>query len=90
MDSCSAKGFLISLDLHERTSDRRPAKRDINQLSEAERRWQFDDITHARAFLLVVLIKLNQGGWLIIEEIRERQFETEETGMDVRRQLFRY
>ncbi len=38
---------------------------------------------------MVVLIKLNQRRWLIIEEIRQRQFKTEETDMDVRRQLVR-
>ncbi len=74
----------MSLDLHERTSDRRPTQCDIHQLSKAKRRWQFDDIAHARAFLLVVLIKLNQRRWLIIEEIRQRQFKTEETDMNVR------
>ena len=89
-NSSSAEGSLISLDLHERTSDRRPTQCDIHQLSEAERRWQFDDVSNARAFLLVVLIKLNQRRWLIIEEIRQRQFKTEETDMDVRRQLVRY
>ena len=89
-DSCSAEGRLISLDLQVRTSNRRPPKCDINQLSEAKRRWQFDDIAHTRAFPLVVLIKLNQRRWLIIEEIRQRQFKTEETDMDVRRQLVRY
>ena len=88
-NSSSAEGSLISLDLHERTSDRRPTQCDIHQLSEAERRWQFDDVSNARAFPLVVLIKLNQRRWLIIEEIRQRQFKTEETDMDVRRRLFR-
>jgi hypothetical protein len=80
----------MSFDLHVRTSDRRPTQCDIHQLSEAERRWQFDDVSNAGAFLLVVLIKLNQRRWLIIEEIRQRQFKTEETDMDVRRQLVRY
>lgn len=80
----------MSFDLHVRTSDRRPTQCDIHQLSEAEWRWQFDDVSNAGAFLLVVLIKLNQRRWLITEEIRQRQFKTEETDMDVRRQLVRY
>lgn len=81
---CSTEGPFVAFDLKESAFDCRPAQRDIDQLSKAEWRGQFDDIAHTIAIYAVVLVTLNLWCRLVIQEIGQCQFKTKETDVNRR------